>query len=126
MRLRLAELRSHTQLSQEDVANIAGVSAKTEWNWEKGKSYPNVAQAWLICEALGCTMNDLCGWYDEHPQDRPRASPLGPDEEALLGNYRLCSPERRRRAAQAVLDQCSLSQGKEAPSGSSDAGEGAA
>ena len=123
MKLKLREFREARHMSQKELASIIDKSYRSIQLWESGQTYPTVEAAWLICETLGCTMNDLCGWYDEHPQDRPRASMLGPDEEALLGNYRLCSPERRRRAAQAVLDQCSLSQGQEAPSGSSDAME---
>lgn len=107
MRLRLAELREKSPYTQEDMAKIAGVSPKTEWNWEQGKTYPNASQLWDMAVALGCTPNDLLGWYETHPADiAPR---LSQDEAVLLSDYRECTPARRSKAAEAVRDQRDLS-----------------
>ena len=107
MRLRLAELREKSPYTQEDMAKIAGVSPKTEWNWEQGKTYPNASQLWDMAVALECTPNDLLGWYETHPADiAPR---LSQDEAVLLSDYRECTPARRSKVAEAVRDQRDLS-----------------
>lgn len=65
MKLRLAELREG-KLSQGQIAKIANVSLKTEWNWENGKTFPNAEQVFAICTALGCTPNDLLYESERH------------------------------------------------------------
>ena len=94
MRLRLMELREKKRMTQSEIAKIAEVSPKTEWNWEQGKSFPNAAQIWSIADALGCTPNDLLGWYDEHPRDDTQSA-LPPEEAELMRNYRACTPQWR-------------------------------
>lgn len=94
MRLRLTEIRENRRLTQSEIAKIAGVSSKTEWNWEQGKSFPNAAQLWDIAVALDCTPNDLLGWYDDHPRESVQ-EPLPPEEAELMRNYRSCTPQWR-------------------------------
>lgn len=94
MRLRLTEIRENRRLTQSEIAKIAGVSSKTEWNWEQGKSFPNAAQLWDIAVALDCTPNDLLGWYDDHPRKSAQES-LPPEEAELMRNYRSCTPQWR-------------------------------
>lgn len=94
MRLRLTEIRENRRLTQSEIAKIAGVSSKTEWNWEQGKSFPNAAQLWDIAVALDCTPNDLLGWYDDHPRESAQ-EPLPPEEAELMRNYRSCTPQWR-------------------------------
>lgn len=94
MRLRLTEIRENRRLAQSEIAKIAGVSSKTEWNWEQGKSFPNAAQLWDIAVALDCTPNDLLGWYDDHPRESAQ-EPLPPEEAELMRNYRSCTPQWR-------------------------------
>ena len=122
MRLRLAELRERSPYTQEEMARIAGVSPKTEWNWEQGKTYPNASQLWDMSVALGCSPNDLLGWYEEHPDDT--STTLSHDEAVLLSDYRECTPSRREKAADAVRDQRDLS--KESAAASPSREEGAA
>lgn len=111
MKLKLAFYREKAGLTQSQLAEIAGVSPKTEWNWEQGKSFPNVAQLWNISIALGTDPNYLMGWWDEYPRDEQR--PLSQDESVLISDYRECTPDRRRKAADAVRDQRSLSKAQE-------------
>lgn len=94
MRLRLTEIRENRRLTQSEIAKTAGVSSKTEWNWEQGKSFPNAAQLWDIAVALDCTPNDLLGWYDDHPRESAQ-EPLPPEEAELMRNYRSCTPQWR-------------------------------
>lgn len=101
MELRLAEMREKSRLTQVEVSEVAGVSPKTEWNWEQGKSYPNAAQLWKMAVALECTPNDLLGWYDAHP--REDAAGLSSDEAEVIGSYRECTPEWKRHVAMTAL-----------------------
>lgn len=101
MNFKLAQYREKSPYTQADIARIAGVSAKTEWNWEQSKSFPNAAQLWDIAEALHCTPNDLLGWYDTHPlQDDP---PFSQDELTLVDNYRACTPQWKTNVSMTAL-----------------------
>lgn len=101
MNFKLAQYREKSPYTQADIARIAGVSAKTEWNWEQSKSFPNAAQLWDIAEALHCTPNDLLGWYDTHP--RQDAPPFSQDELTLVDNYRACTPQWKTNVSMTAL-----------------------
>lgn len=101
MNFKLAQYREKSPYTQADIARIAGVSAKTEWNWEQSKSFPNAAQLWDIAEALHCTPNDLLGWYDTHP--RQDAPPFSQDELTLVDNYRNCTPQWKTNVSMTAL-----------------------
>lgn len=90
MKLRLAEIRESKRMTQQEIANVAGVSPKTEWNWEQGKSFPNASQIWDLALYLGCTPNDLLGWTDNPRRSCNNASP---EEAELMRNYRACSSQ---------------------------------
>ena len=100
MLFKLAQYRENSPYTQADIAKIAGVSAKTEWNWEQGKSFPNAAQLWDIAVALNCTPNDLLGWYDAHP--REDAPQLASDEADIINGYRSCTPDWKRNVRMNV------------------------
>ena len=101
MKLRLADIRAISGKTQEEVASVAGVSPKTEWNWEQGKTFPNAEQICLMCDFFGTDPNDFLGWYDEHPDDRPSAS-VTRDEAALIDNYRASPPDVRSTITQVA------------------------
>lgn len=101
MNFKLAQYREKSPYTQADIARIAGVSAKTEWNWEQSKSFPNAAQLWDIAEALHCTPNDLLGWYDTHP--REGAPQFSQDELTLVDNYRNCTPQWKTNVSMTAL-----------------------
>lgn len=77
-------------MTQQEIANVAGVSPKTEWNWEQGKSFPNASQIWDMSVYLGCTPNDLLGWIDNTRCSEKTATP---EESELMRNYRACSSQ---------------------------------
>ena len=56
-RLKLA--RVECDLSQEDLANIVGVTRQTIGLIESGKYNPTLKLCIAICKALGKTLNDL-------------------------------------------------------------------
>lgn len=99
MRLLLAEMRVASTYSQTDIARITGVSPKTEWNWENGKSFPNAKQLCAPCDLFDTDPNTMVGWYEDHPEDMPSTAvppELTPDESRILSNYRDSTPQGRR------------------------------
>ena len=118
MKLRLAEFRERKRMTQQEIAKIAGVSPKTEWNWEQGKSFPNASQLWDICKALKTDPNTILGWWDEHPRESPPE--LSRDERELVGCYRDATEGRKSAMMMAARDHAAMS--KDAPSAGAQAG----
>ena len=108
MKLRLAEFRERQHMTQNEVAKIAGVSPKTEWNWEQGKSFPNASQLWDIAVALNTSPNELMGWYDEHPADAA-SPPPDPMERELSELFKECTVQRKRRLVEYARDAAAMS-----------------
>ena len=103
MNLCLKTIRKENGISQADLAKRLGVDIKTVGNWERGKTIPDAEQVWNCAVALGCTPNDLCGWYIDHPEDRP-APPGDPGAAELVGCYSRCTSDRRASLLQAARD----------------------
>lgn len=61
-KLMLKEIRKSKGLSQEDMASKLGMSLSTHRTWEQGVSRISLENAFRICDILGCSPNDLCGW----------------------------------------------------------------
>lgn len=59
---RMKVLRAEARMSQEDLAEAAGISSASIKNYETGASQPLLETACSLAKALGCTPNDLCGW----------------------------------------------------------------
>ena len=126
--LLIAQFRKAAGMTQEELANKTGIKLSTYRSWEQGIAAKiPLESVCRIAEVLDCTPNDLCGWYIDHPEDRPGGpgeSSLTRDESVLLSDYRECTPPRRAKAAEAVRDQRDLS--KESAEGSRSREEGAA
>ncbi len=58
-RIRVA--RADARMSQEDLAKASGVSIARIQRYESGESCPLLQAAAAMAEALGVTVNDLCG-----------------------------------------------------------------
>lgn len=71
MELQLKSLRRAQKITQKGLAETLGLDLKTIGNWESGRTTIKLDDACRVCDALGCTPNDLCGWYLDHPGDRP-------------------------------------------------------
>lgn len=124
MNLKLRKYRESIGLTQKEFAKAINKSVGTIQSWEREDSYPNADMLWKLCEFFGTDPNEFMGWWDEHPRESPPA--LTRDESVLLSDYRDCTPERRRKAADAVRDQRQLSQGLESAGAPPEAEEGAA
>lgn len=53
--------RAETNMSQEELAKRSGVSVDAIRSYERQMSLPLLETAYKLAEALGCTVNDLCG-----------------------------------------------------------------
>lgn len=53
--------RAEANMSQEELAKRSGVSVDAIRSYERQMSLPLLETAYKIAEALGCTVNDLCG-----------------------------------------------------------------
>lgn len=58
-RIRVA--RADARMSQEDLAKASGVSIASIHKYESGETCPLLQTAASMAEALGVTVNDLCG-----------------------------------------------------------------
>lgn len=107
MNLKLRELRKSKGLNQSELAEMVGVTTRVVGAWERRDTQITLEDAVSVSEALGCTPNDLCGWYDSHPRDGE------PDthtpEGELLTCYRASTPERRERLLDTARDAALLS-----------------
>ena len=57
--IHLRELRKAQGLSQQQLADKAGMSIQSVQSVERGKSLPGAHNLCLFAKALGCTLNDL-------------------------------------------------------------------
>lgn len=115
-KLMLKELRNGQGISQEEMAEKLGMKLSTYRTWERGISRISLENACEISRILNCTPNDLCGWYIDHPEDRPAStSPptLSHDESALVESYRVLTPDRRRVISEQVEDAAARSKEQE-------------
>lgn len=58
---RMIELRRDKELTQQELADKIGSTQKTISSWEKGRTTPRLKELFLLCDALGCTVQDLTG-----------------------------------------------------------------
>lgn len=112
MNLRIREVRKNLHMSQTELADATGTSLRTVGSWERSESLPNVEQLWKCAKVLHTDPNDLLGWYEEHPEDRPTA-PTGAEGE-LIVCYRQSSEKRRSKILETARDQAELSQNQAA------------
>lgn len=112
MNLRLRERREALGLNQKELARKVGKSFRTIQSWEREESYPNAELVGALCEVFNTDPNDLLGWYEEHPEDRPTA-PAGAEGE-LIACYRQSTEKRRSKILETARDQAELSQAQAA------------
>lgn len=112
MNLKLKQARKENGYSQADLADALNVDIKTVGNWERGKTLPDIEQLWKCAKVLHTDPNDLLGWYEEHPEDKPTA-PAGAEDE-LIACYRQSTEKRRSKILETAHDQAELSQAQAA------------
>ena len=61
----LIHLRKMKQMTQEDVAEIAGVSRQAVAKWESGETIPDLEKCRLLAEAFEVSLDDLANFESE-------------------------------------------------------------
>lgn len=61
----LTELRKYHDLSQEELAEMIGVSRQTLSKYETGESIPDIEKCKLIADSFGVTVDDLISYKEE-------------------------------------------------------------
>ena len=100
MKLQLKPLRKKRHITQQALADKLKVDIGTVGNWERGKTMMSIEQLCNCCEILGCTPNDMTGWYLEHPSDEVVHE--DPAREELLMCYDGSNAENRAFMLQAA------------------------
>ena len=85
---RIKACRQRAGMSQEKVAELAGVSRQAVTKWEANQSAPNTENLFKLAEIFGTTVDMLIALEDETKQS--------PTEQL----YRLCKAEEEKEAAQ--------------------------
>lgn len=62
----LIQLRKIHQMTQEDLAEVAGVSRQAIAKWESGESTPDIEKCRLLAEAFDVSLDDL---VNHEPED---------------------------------------------------------
>lgn len=101
MNLRIQEHRKRAGYSSARAfAEDHGYNVKTYTNWEQSAAMPPLEKAWELADIFGCAIDDLVG------RKPPSAGILiSEDERRILDDYRACTPERKREAAQYVRER---------------------
>lgn len=88
--LKMKELRKIKKLTQGQLAAMIGETERVVGAWERGETALPLDSAYQIALALGCSVNDLCGWPKGKNEGRTFADRY---EEELLDTYRSSTPE---------------------------------
>ena len=90
----ITQKRRALNLTQEQLADMLGVSNKTVSKWENGKSMPDYSIIQQLCETLKVTLAELMDGEDAAAENGVRAR----DEEQILDLLRRTQElERQRR-----------------------------
>ena len=94
-RLLLRQIRKSSGMTQSELASKVGVSERILGSWERGETGLTLDYACKCAVALGCTPNDLCGWYEDHPRES-RSESTNPYAQELMDCFDGSSQEGRR------------------------------
>lgn len=98
MKLNIKAMRKKAGLTQSELATAVGVNLSTVGNWERFITCPDAEQVWNCAVALGCTPNDILGWYEDHPRE-DGGERLTSEEREIVGCYRESTPQWRQNIA---------------------------
>lgn len=95
--LKLKDLRKAAGFAtQKAFADYLGIKERKYASWERGEVGISLEDAFLLCAALRCTPNDLCGF----PNAATSVSGgLTNDEREIVENYRDSSPQWKQNIA---------------------------
>ena len=90
----IKELREIHGLTQEQLGNIAGVSAMAVSQWENSRAVPRMGSIQRIADYFGIPKSEIMGDRYEYAIARFEHSP---NEMVLLEIFSKCSPAGRKR-----------------------------
>lgn len=115
---RLQRILDSRDLKQVNLVELTGLSSAQINHLVSGRTKdPKLDTVVKVANALDVSLDYLAG-RREDPAPR-----LTREESVLISDYRDCTPERQRKAADAVRDQRVLSQGQESAGGLFDSSE---
>lgn len=106
MNLKIKELRKKLHISQSEFAEKVGASLRTVSSWERGETIPDAEKVWNCAVALGCTPNDILGWYETHPREESFSDTY---EQELMNCYRTSTKDRKERILDTARDAAAMS-----------------
>ncbi len=89
----IAEKRRAKNLTQEQLAELLGVSNKTISKWETGKSMPDYSIVELLCKELNITISELLAAKEKESE----STPIYTEEQVALLLYKTQQMENRNR-----------------------------
>lgn len=104
--LKMKELRKLRKLTQNQLAMMIGETDRVVGAWERGETALPLDSAYKIAIALGCSVNDLCGWPEGKNEGRVFEDDF---EEELLRCYRASTPDRQDRILDTARDAAAMS-----------------
>ena len=111
-KLQLKKLRKQAGFkTQKEIADLLGIKEHKYATWEREEVALTLEDACMLSVALGCTPNDLCGWYEDHPQDKP--STLSCEEREIIDCYRSSTPQWRQNISMTA--RAAAGESKRAP-----------
>lgn len=93
---RIREIRKIRKLSQEALAERAGISAQYVSNIERGKENPTLDMLFTLADALKVTLAEMCDYETVQTMDRQRLHSL------LRDLLKTADPERLRTAVKIL------------------------
>lgn len=98
-KLQLKELRKRAGFkTQKEIADRLGIKERRYATWEREEVALTLEDAYNLAIVLGCTPNDLCGWYEGHPRE-DSGEHLTSEEREIVGCYRESTPQWRQNIA---------------------------
>lgn len=119
---KLRKLRADRKISQQELAQKAGLSQTAIYYWEKGERKPKIEQLRRIAAVLGVYIGDLVDDWENYSKEEIEADwgtlcviahedaikaggyPLNELEKPLLDNYRRLNPSGQQKADNYVED----------------------
>lgn len=98
-KLQLKELRKRAGFNtQKEIADRLGIKERRYATWEREEVALTLEDAYNLALVLGCTPNDLCGWYIDHPHE-DEGDTLTSEEHEIVECYRDCTPQWQQNIA---------------------------
>lgn len=82
--------RKMRKLTQKELAEKVGTGVTTVSGWERGAYSPDIDTLFLICNALGVSLNDICGVTDG-------GASMTESEMQLLNIYKALNNDGQRK-----------------------------